>query len=484
MKRVRKFITVIMILIMSLSINIWNGTEAGSLVYADTVFAITSPSNNELSAAGYIDIKWNSVSNSSGVKKYKVYVDGSLVATTTSTKYEFYTTKVNYHTAWIEAELNNGKKLYTPTVKFGVTKKGLGLSANMGAYVNLKSMKCGWYYNWANVPSTGEQYKGVEFVPMLWKETNANIIKTKLNNFVAQGYKYCLAFNEPDLKNQCNMSMESVFNLWPAMMNDQIKISSPVTALWPESSKNWFQPFMIKINANANLDVDFISIHCYPDNWNGGKSMADWFLKTVVDWTWEKYHKPIWVTEFSTAGQGITNGGTESFIEYVLPGLDERDYVERYAFFSFNRGSFPGGLWWYSNGALSPAGEMYMKKGNPTTEYKTGNAVNPYKPSSTTNVTKITKPAKVKIKSVKNLKGRKIKLSLKKVKGAVGYQVKIADNKKFNGYWNKNIKKTSYTFKKLDKNTRYYFKVRAYVKNGRKKLYGAWSKAKNVKVKK
>jgi hypothetical protein len=38
------------------------------------------------------------------------------------------------------------------------------------------------------------------------------------------------------------------------------------------------------------------------------------------------------------------------------------------------------------------------------------------------------------------------------------------------------------TFKKLDKNTRYYFKVRAYVKNSGKKLYGSWSNVKSVKV--
>lgn len=85
---------------------------------------------------------------------------------------------------------------------------------------------------------------------------------------------------------------------------------------------------------------------------------------------------------------------------------------------------------------------------------------------------------------MKNLKGRKVKLTFKKVKRAVGYQIRIAENKKFNGYWNKNTKKITVTFKKLDKNTRYYYKVRAYVMNGKKKLYGSWSKAKNVKVKK
>ena len=167
-----------------------------------------------------------------------------------------------------------------------------------------------------------------------------------------------------------------------------------------------------------------------------------------------------------------------------MPELDKRDYVVRYAAFGFN--SAREGLWAYSTGALTPGGEVYKSLGNPTTEYKAGNAVNPYytKPCGPPHTTKVTKPKKVTIKSVKNLKKRKVKLTLKKVKNAVGYQVKICDNKKFSGYWTKTIKKTTYTFKKLDKKTRYYVKARAYVMNGKKKLYGSWSKPKNVKVKK
>lgn len=30
-----------------------------------------------------------------------------------------------------------------------------------------------------------------------------------------------------------------------------------------------------------------------------GAEMATWFVTDVVDKAWEKYHKPIWITEFS-----------------------------------------------------------------------------------------------------------------------------------------------------------------------------------------
>lgn len=101
-------------------------------------------------------------------------------------------------------------------------------------------------------------------------------------------------------------------------------------------------------------------------------------------------------------------------------------------------------------------------------------------------VTEIVKqPKQVKIKSVKNNKKKSFKIKWKKVKGAKGYQVKYALNKKFTkGKKVKNTKKLSLTVKKLKKKT-YFVKVRAYTltKDG-KKVYGSWSKIKKVKIKK
>ena len=98
---------------------------------------------------------------------------------------------------------------------------------------------------------------------------------------------------------------------------------------------------------------------------------------------------------------------------------------------------------------------------------------------------KIKKPAKVKKVKAKNKKGKKIRVSWKKVKGAKGYQVKYALNKKFTKKKKtKLVKKTKVTLKKLKKKKKYYIKVRAYKLNGKKKVYGKWSKIVKVKVKK
>lgn len=105
-------------------------------------------------------------------------------------------------------------------------------------------------------------------------------------------------------------------------------------------------------------------------------------------------------------------------------------------------------------------------------------------PVTTTAKAQVKAPGKAKIKKVKNLKGKKVKLTLKKVSKAVGYQVKYAANKKLKKAKTKTTKKLTLTIKKLKKKKTYYFKARAYVLDGKTKKYGAWSKVKKAKIKK
>ncbi|MFR8315959.1 fibronectin type III domain-containing protein [Eubacterium ventriosum] len=94
---------------------------------------------------------------------------------------------------------------------------------------------------------------------------------------------------------------------------------------------------------------------------------------------------------------------------------------------------------------------------------------------TTKSVSKV--PAKVKISSAKNLKGKKIAIKWKKVKKATKYQVKAVLGSKA---ITKTTTKTSYTIKKLKRKKTYKIYVRAYNKSG----YGKWSNAKKVKVNK
>ena len=450
-------------------------------------FIVTYPAHRQIVGAGMVSIKWNAYTGATG---YDVYVDGKKVTTTTSTSYKYYTTDVKAVKTYVTANTSSGG-VKTPEITFGVTKKGLGLSQNMGAKLDVKSTNIGWYYNWNDDPYTDAKYQGIEFVPMVWKETNTTNLKNRVNNAKNKGYNDVLTFNEPDLPGQCNMTVDAVYNAWQGLdgYSGDIRISSPVTAVWPSSS-NWFKNFMNRISGN-DYNPDFISIHCYPENMQG-KTMADWFLENVVDAAWNTYHKPIWITEFSTTGQYVTANGTEEFWRNVMPGLDARPYVERYAGFGFNGNTMKKvALWYYGEGVLTPAGEIYRDLGNPDmsnvpldnpNDKISGNNNGG---SGKTGANQIAKPGKAKIKSAKYKKKKKISIKLKKITGAKGYNIRWCDNKKFDGYEGKNIKKLSYIIKGLEKNTKYFVKARAfnYDANGVKQ-YGKWSAVKKVKVKK
>ena len=96
-------------------------------------------------------------------------------------------------------------------------------------------------------------------------------------------------------------------------------------------------------------------------------------------------------------------------------------------------------------------------------------------------ITAPSKPTKIK---AKNSKKKSVTLSWKKVNGATGYQVQYAANTAFAKKKLKSTKKNKLVFKKLKKKKTYSFRVRAYKLGNNVKVYGSWSKAKKVKIKK
>lgn len=125
-------------------------------------------------------------------------------------------------------------------------------------------------------------------------------------------------------------------------MGYNFHLGSPAPALSPSwgidnnTGGKWFRTFM---NGIDHSTIDFIPLHCYYGTY-GGVEAANTFLTDVVDKTYEMYHKPIWITEFAPSGWGYSNSygrkQCKEFLEAVLKGLDERSYVERYSWFSFD----------------------------------------------------------------------------------------------------------------------------------------------------
>ena len=191
-----------------------------------------------------------------------------------------------------------------------------------------------WHYSWNWEYRTGYP-SNVEFVPMIWGSQSATQEKMDyLNNLASIGViENVLAFNEPDLEGQANMTVDEAVNLWPILETLNVSISSPATSA---PLNDWMRDFMNKATAQ-NIRVDFIAIHIYH------KNIPANFL-ALVEEVYQTYGKPIWITEFAvrdtSASSNSPNIYTEAyvldFMEEVLNALDQLDYVKRYSWFDPN----------------------------------------------------------------------------------------------------------------------------------------------------
>lgn len=108
-----------------------------------------------------------------------------------------------------------------------------------------------------------------------------------------------------------------------------------------------------------------------------------------------------------------------------------------------------------------------------------------YKKQTKTITIKIA-PKKTSLSSVKSKSAKKAVLTWKTVKNASGYRIQYATNSKFKSAHTTTVSKATVktkTISKLKRKKTYYFRIQPYKKSGNTKIYGAYSKAKRVKVK-
>lgn len=139
----------------------------------------------------------------------------------------------------------------------------------------------------------------------------------------------------------------------------------------------------------------------------------------------------------------------------------------------------------YSNVKTAYNNAVYIATSYNPTQEKVNEALNSLRTAEKSPLKPTVKRAK--ISKLKNVKGKKVKITVKKMSGVTGFQYKYANNKKFKKAVKKITTKGTLTtkkIKKLKKNKKCYVKVRAYIKVNGEKVYGAWSKTKSIKIKK
>ncbi len=222
----------------------------------------------------------------------------------------------------------------------------------------LKKLKPDWTYSWGpNKPKNSPA--GVDFVPMIWGYWgDAKSLRKSANTAKEAGIKNLLGFNEPDKKNQSNISVEKALRTWPLLEESGLRLGSP-GCVQPDGE--WMREFMAGV-AKKGLRVDFICIHSY----GGPNSKA--FLQRLEKIR-KMYRKPLWITEFAVGDWNAKSPKQNKhrpdkvlkFMEEVFPALDKLDYVEKHAWFPASPNSNPLGTsaLFDKKGNLTKLGEFY-----------------------------------------------------------------------------------------------------------------------------
>lgn len=181
------------------------------------------------------------------------------------------------------------------------TKRGVSFSITNITDAFLLSESISWYYNWGNTPNGDAQTQqfleasDIDYCPMCWSGSySADRIRAYVK--AHPNVKYLLGFNEPNLTDQANMTPQRAGELWPAVVRLakelNLKLGAPAmnygTLSGYSNPIKWLDEFF-SIDSVSIDDIDFIPIHCYMMNPSAVKGYVEMF---------EKYNKPIWMTEF------------------------------------------------------------------------------------------------------------------------------------------------------------------------------------------
>ncbi|MQS16565.1 RNA polymerase [Streptomyces kaniharaensis] len=221
--------------------------------------------------------------------------------------------------------------------------------------------KVSWFYTWSSDRQQIRPPAGVEFVPMIWGA--ASVTDAQLNT-AKQGGKTLLGFNEPDLPGQADMSAGQALDLWPRLQSTGMRLGAPAVASGGDLAGGWLDQFM-KGAADRHYKVDFIPLHWYGSDFRADAATAQ--LRSYLQATYERYKKPIWLTEYalidfsSGTPRYPTPQQQAAFVTKSAAMLQGLPFIERYAWFTLSADR--GGTGLYNGATPNQVGAAYRAAG-------------------------------------------------------------------------------------------------------------------------
>lgn len=223
-------------------------------------------------------------------------------------------------------------KRHRPKPVAAPCRKGVSTWNFAAADRSLAASTACWFYNWGPSPAGISSPSGVEYVSMVWgaKSADPSTLAT-----VKAHSRTVLGFNEPDMSSQANMSVDQALALWPSVTGTGLRVGSPAVAYGAATPGGWLDRFMTGAAQN-HYRVDFITLHWYGADFVTADAVAQ--LKSYLQAVYDRYHKPIWLTEYALMRFGPTTYPSQQeqagFVRASTAMLDGLPYLERYAWFA------------------------------------------------------------------------------------------------------------------------------------------------------
>ena len=273
----------------------------------------------------------------------------------------------------LSASLSSESSSSTSSSSANLVSQKRGLAYGYHSLNDLAVMqgKVSWWYNWAVTPESAvrdyyEDYD-VDFVPMVW---NGAFNETALREFLDEhpSAKYLLGFNEPNFAEQANLTPQQAADLWPqleAIADDyNLKLVAPAVNYSPGNvdipgtDDDWspWEYLDAFFEACEGCRVDYIAVHCYMKY----AGAFEWFIGEF-----ERYDRPIWVTEWASWDEGgpANVGEQMDYLASTVRWMEANPNVYRYSWFIGRTDGGPSAFPYIDilagDGQLSPLGGLY-----------------------------------------------------------------------------------------------------------------------------
>ena len=264
-------------------------------------------------------------------------------------------------------QTNRTTQLWQLDLAASFPKKGSGGTGANPALLGASWCYCWWTTTGGTVPTNIVFYPMDSSTWFMGPTLPGNLIGYYPTWRTNSQSAYLMGYNEPDQASQGNVDSTNGAIYWHNFVNMDMPLAAPAAASY---ANGWMSTFMGYVVTNWGLRVDYIPIHEYPGN-NSSASSGIW-VNSLQD-AYNKWGKPMWMTEFGCVDWGGTGSWSEednynALAEFMwrVQGLP---WVRKYAIFPFSGATAPNPWTRYTpaptsnvfdtNGVLTPFGQLY-----------------------------------------------------------------------------------------------------------------------------